>query len=132
MEDRTMRDLTNAVWIELRKATRSRMPLFTALGFLVLPCGLAFFMFIYKYRSEEHTSELQSHLNLVCRLLLEKKKKCMHCRVTWISVGLCCARKTVLEDKPSQTYRLAILLAWAGTEVLLVRFGTGDRLDHGE
>src|SRR5260370_30090615 len=37
-------------------------------------------------RSEEHTSELQSHLNLVCRLLLEKKKKikqrnkqvCMH------------------------------------------------------
>src|SRR5260370_28486356 len=27
------------------------------------------------YRSEEHTSELQSHLNLVCRLLLEKKNK---------------------------------------------------------
>src|SRR5260370_17405196 len=26
-----------------------------------------------KVRSEEHTSELQSHLNLVCRLLLEKK-----------------------------------------------------------
>src|SRR5260370_4656659 len=25
------------------------------------------------FRSEEHTSELQSHLNLVCRLLLEKK-----------------------------------------------------------
>src|SRR6185369_17689280 len=29
----------------------------------------------YLDRSEEHTSELQSHLNLVCRLLLEKKKK---------------------------------------------------------
>src|SRR5688572_31717144 len=28
-----------------------------------------------KYRSEEHTSELQSQSNLVCRLLLEKKKK---------------------------------------------------------
>src|SRR5260370_21149202 len=28
------------------------------------------------HRSEEHTSELQSHLNLVCRLLLEKKKIC--------------------------------------------------------
>src|SRR5260370_42699226 len=28
----------------------------------------------YIERSEEHTSELQSHLNLVCRLLLEKKK----------------------------------------------------------
>src|SRR5438309_4635877 len=28
-----------------------------------------------KYRSEEHTSELQSQFHLVCRLLLEKKKK---------------------------------------------------------
>src|SRR5260370_28388487 len=31
-------------------------------------------------RSEEHTSELQSHLNLVCRLLLEKKKTNYHLR----------------------------------------------------
>src|SRR6266480_7378563 len=31
-------------------------------------------------RSEEHTSELQSHVNLVCRLLLEKKKKTMTCK----------------------------------------------------
>src|SRR5262249_61661237 len=30
---------------------------------------------INEYRSEEHTSELQSLTNLVCRLLLEKKKK---------------------------------------------------------
>src|SRR5207237_4160386 len=30
---------------------------------------------LHGWRSEEHTSELQSHLNLVCRLLLEKKKK---------------------------------------------------------
>src|SRR2546429_5817737 len=29
---------------------------------------------IRKFRSEEHTSELQSRLHLVCRLLLEKKK----------------------------------------------------------
>src|SRR2546422_7158449 len=29
------------------------------------------------YRSEEHTSELQSRLHLVCRLLLEKKKNCI-------------------------------------------------------
>src|SRR5437868_8885898 len=28
-------------------------------------------------RSEEHTSELQSRFDLVCRLLLEKKKKCL-------------------------------------------------------
>src|SRR5690242_21332715 len=30
---------------------------------------------VQEVRSEEHTSELQSHVNLVCRLLLEKKKK---------------------------------------------------------
>src|SRR5260221_10942340 len=33
-------------------------------------------------RSEEHTSELQSHSDLVCRLLLEKKKKIENNRVT--------------------------------------------------
>src|SRR2546422_5023806 len=32
-------------------------------------------------RSEEHTSELQSRLHLVCRLLLEKKKKTEHTRI---------------------------------------------------
>src|SRR6266436_10139182 len=32
-------------------------------------------------RSEEHTSELQSRLHLVCRLLLEKKKKKENCRL---------------------------------------------------
>src|SRR2546427_2904286 len=30
---------------------------------------------VHRVRSEEHTSELQSQSNLVCRLLLEKKKK---------------------------------------------------------
>src|SRR5260370_5107124 len=38
-------------------------------GYLVFVRGRTLFA-----RSEEHTSELQSHLNLVCRLLLEKKK----------------------------------------------------------
>src|SRR5438132_8231475 len=37
----------------------------------ITPAGLR----ILKERSEEHTSELQSHSDLVCRLLLEKKKK---------------------------------------------------------
>src|SRR5476649_3093523 len=32
-------------------------------------------------RSEEHTSELQSHSDLVCRLLLEKKKQCNSCQL---------------------------------------------------
>src|SRR4051812_49707630 len=36
----------------------------------VLVCWL-----VAALRSEEHTSELQSHVNLVCRLLLEKKKQ---------------------------------------------------------
>src|SRR2546430_11185888 len=33
----------------------------------------------FKKRSEEHTSELQSQSNLVCRLLLEKKNNDAHC-----------------------------------------------------
>src|SRR5256884_735266 len=37
--------------------------------------GLAYNVEGHKRRSEEHTSELQSRLHLVCRLLLEKKKK---------------------------------------------------------
>src|SRR4051812_49585965 len=37
-------------------------------------------------RSEEHTSELQSHVNLVCRLLLEKKKRKKHALVCVNSV----------------------------------------------
>src|SRR5438034_8490245 len=38
-----------------------------------------------QHRSEEHTSELQSHSDLVCRLLLEKKKTQMRTRLTMIS-----------------------------------------------
>src|SRR5260370_9959860 len=44
-------------------------------------------------RSEEHTSELQSHLNLVCRLLLEKKKKKIDVDVRYADV-----HKDVLTD----------------------------------
>src|SRR5260370_39475611 len=39
-------------------------------------------------RSEEHTSELQSHLNLVCRLLLEKKKKKSRTHWAGFEVGI--------------------------------------------
>src|SRR2546430_5667568 len=41
----------------------------TSSGVVRRPLGLR------RWRSEEHTSELQSQSNLVCRLLLEKKKK---------------------------------------------------------
>src|SRR5260370_31853181 len=37
---------------------------------------------VFFLRSEEHTSELQSHLNLVCRLLLEKRRA-EHARSGW-------------------------------------------------
>src|SRR3712207_7466828 len=42
-------------------------------------CHERFLVFLFETkRSEEHTSELQSRQYLVCRLLLEKKKKIMH------------------------------------------------------
>src|SRR5690606_5126969 len=37
--------------------------------------GVPIYLIVVVHRSEEHTSELQSRENLVCRLLLEKKKK---------------------------------------------------------
>src|SRR4051812_49804202 len=43
--------------------------------YTVSPIGLEKAVRVYYERSEEHTSELQSHVNLVCRLLLEKKKQ---------------------------------------------------------
>src|SRR5687768_18186012 len=48
-----------AGWAELEVVTADRRPMRA----------------IRRSRSEEHTSELQSRLHLVCRLLLEKKKK---------------------------------------------------------
>src|SRR5256885_9904923 len=51
-----------------RPATRHGLPQVFLLGQSVEP------------RSEEHTSELQSPCNLVCRLLLEKKKTTRHSR----------------------------------------------------
>src|SRR4029434_11210588 len=39
-------------------------------------------------RSEEHTSELQSHLKLVCRLLLVRESVCV-CVCVCVSVGVC-------------------------------------------
>ena len=43
-----MNNLTDMLWIEQRKALRSKMPLFTALGSLVIPLGLAFLLFVSK------------------------------------------------------------------------------------
>ena len=43
-----MDDLPDMIWIESRKAIRSRMPLWTALGSLFLPLGIAFLIFVSK------------------------------------------------------------------------------------
>src|SRR2546422_1856036 len=77
-------ELTNTSWLNadrpLRLAElRGRVVL---LNFWVFTCGnctrtvpsLVAYDRRYRARSEEHTSELQSRLHLVCRLLLEKKK----------------------------------------------------------
>src|SRR5437016_11543100 len=55
-------------WIEHLSSTRS--PIASPMESSPLPTGSS-----ASRRSEEHTSELQSLTNLVCRLLLEKKKK---------------------------------------------------------
>src|SRR5688572_31459252 len=54
-----------------QKSYRELMSWFAAPGLVLLLLELI----LRQTRSEEHTSELQSQSNLVCRLLLEKKKK---------------------------------------------------------
>src|SRR5271169_6685528 len=48
MEECGMSSLSDMIWIELRKAIRSRMPLWTALGSLLMPLGIAFLIFVSK------------------------------------------------------------------------------------
>jgi ABC-2 type transport system permease protein len=43
-----MHNLTDMLWVELRKAIRSKMPLWTSLGSLFLPLGIAFLLFVSK------------------------------------------------------------------------------------
>lgn len=54
-----MRDLSSMIWIELRKAIRSRMPLWTALGSLFMPVGITFLIFVAK------NPEISQQLGLV-------------------------------------------------------------------
>src|SRR5207302_6802306 len=59
------------VWMKFTSEIYKANPLLTESGFARNVCGTR----ALQARSEEHTSELQSRENLVCRLLLEKKKK---------------------------------------------------------
>src|SRR5437588_9714605 len=54
-------------------------------------------------RSEEHTSELQSHSDLVCRLLLEKKKKKISSRAEADKLA---GESTMFFDVPNMYHRL--------------------------
>src|SRR2546430_6644500 len=64
------RDYANSLRATLHKKTRTS-PVVTSLR---IAAGYIEDI-LFPVRSEEHTSELQSQSNLVCRLLLEKKKK---------------------------------------------------------
>src|SRR5256886_9852913 len=44
-------------------------------------------------RSEEHTSELQSQSNILCRLLLEKKKRTVKSSITWLASNVSPTRR---------------------------------------
>src|SRR5438132_8864993 len=61
---------------QLLVAPRVAIPLTSRLRFTVGPL----LKYTHTPRSEEHTSELQSHSDLVCRLLLEKKKCWRKCQ----------------------------------------------------
>src|SRR5207249_8563499 len=62
----------------LRKSGRRQLApaVYWAIGIgLAVSGGLGYLLYQMQTRSEEHTSELQSRFELVCRLLLEKKKQ---------------------------------------------------------
>ncbi len=50
MEDRRMNSLADMIWVEWRKAARSRMPLWTVLASLFMPLGIAFLIFVARNR----------------------------------------------------------------------------------
>src|SRR5256885_4088030 len=57
-------------------------------------------------RSEEHTSELQSPCNLVCRLLLEKKKINRNEASPWAFTPSHCLKRRAMQTDPSRATRL--------------------------
>src|SRR5256885_10683524 len=65
---RSMRSAARGFWLPTPVSIR-----------ITLPPACSTQSWIVTIRSEEHTSELQSPCNLVCRLLLEKKKNYIDC-----------------------------------------------------
>jgi hypothetical protein len=54
-----MSNLSDMIWIEWQKAIRSKMPLFTAVGSLFMPLGIAFLIFVSR------NTEIYQKLGLV-------------------------------------------------------------------
>src|SRR5688500_20008019 len=67
---RRLRQVESPGTLGLRRTRQRRLEFAAVHG-----CGCGLLSPILFHRSEEHTSELQSPCNLVCRLLLEKKNK---------------------------------------------------------
>src|SRR5690606_41127042 len=72
----TTRHSFHVIWV-VRKATLNEPKVLRIRVVFGIRELLRRFGYFWAPRSEEHTSELQSRENLVCRLLLEKKKKKM-------------------------------------------------------
>src|SRR2546429_1199404 len=73
------RQQTSAGTRELGQSKRTRVVVLAGAAVFIALIAVSFLYFsrkklLSRRRSEEHTSELQSRLHLVCRLLLEKKK----------------------------------------------------------
>src|SRR5256885_10130214 len=110
MYDLSNTDYLNFFFLMIRRPPRSTLFPYTTLfrsastgisNKMVCSQGPRMVMSISPLRSEEHTSELQSPCNLVCRLLLEKKKKIETAtRQAHIT-------RTILTLSHSHTHRLA-------------------------
>src|SRR5438067_3064411 len=75
----------------LTELTRLKI-FYVLLVFGLLLIGSSIFMAQFSFRSEEHTSELQSRFDLVCRLLLEKKKEKIKIISSWMCTSHRCGR----------------------------------------
>src|SRR5476649_2121353 len=82
------------------------------------------FSVLPRSRSEEHTSELQSHSDLVCRLLLEKKKRQRKTEEGVLAQGY----KIVLAAFPLLTIGLALMIGCIvqSAEIILPVFFFND------
>src|SRR5256885_8161100 len=69
-------------------------------------------------RSEEHTSELQSPCNLVCRLLLEKKNLTTHGRCNMTNKAPSLGKIFVVDDDPAVHDTLSIFLTADGYQLI--------------